>query len=424
MRIAIIASSYSASDGGAHAFEQSIINSATQSASKHTFLFFDIKGNLLLERSDSSLNRQPGTETPPAKSGLTPSKHKNRSNLAKIAKKTCRYIFGPILPSKAKAESQVSLDQRLHEHKIEFVWFSYPACCDISIPYALTIWDLAHRSTPFFPEISLSGWDWTSREAFYHRYIPRASLVITGTQAGKDEIAKYYGIADENIVVNPLPVPLDVIKAAVTIKSAPAALESSIRSDNDQPYFFYPAQFWPHKNHVNLLLALQIIRQQYAIDVSLVLTGADKGNLAYIKATIAQLGLEQSVKLFGFVSRYEIIHLYRNAVALVYPSLIGPDNLPPLEAMALGCPVLSGALSGSKEQFGDAALLFDPTNPLHIADCMLTIYRDPGLRVRLINNAYQLASIRSVDSYMAIMNSFFDRFSAIRRCWGLTYEHS
>lgn len=424
MRIAIIASSYSAHDGGAHAFEQSILHALSQSAAKHTFLFFDIKGNLLSDISKPNTHRQFGLDSVPTSNQQLRPNHHNKKCFKKISKKILQYSkrLNPLF--KISPESHLSLDQNLHQHKIEFVWFSYPACSEISIPYALTVWDLAHRSTPCFPEISLSGWDWSAREAFYHRYIPRASVVITGTQAGKAEISKYYGVADDNIVVNPLPVPIDVVHTSEHQSPLSAALESSIDVATNQPFFFYPAQFWPHKNHANLLLALQIVRQNYAIDISLVLTGSDKGNLDYIKGMIAELGLENCVKLLGFVSRNDIISLYQHAVALVYVSLIGPDNIPPLEAMALGCPVISGSLAGSKEQFGDAALLFDPTDPSDIAACMLAIYSDHNLQKRLIHNGHQIIFTRSVDSYMAVMNDIFDRFSARRRCWGLTYQHS
>jgi glycosyltransferase involved in cell wall biosynthesis len=143
-------------------------------------------------------------------------------------------------------------------------------------------------------------------------------------------------------------------------------------------FLFYPAQFWSHKNHVLLLRLLVALKREYGYAPQLVLTGSDKplfdsasvGNKAFVEHCAVGLSLQEQVIFAGFVSQEDLISLYQQAVALVFPSFFGPENIPPLEAFALGCPVIASRIPGSEDQMGDAALLVDPTDPEAWADAV------------------------------------------------------
>ena len=88
--------------------------------------------------------------------------------------------------------------------------------------------------------------------------LPRATRVITGTNVGKQEIIDCYGVAPENISVIPFPAP----------SFAPedlAPLDIRKIFDLHKDYLFYPAQFWPHKNHVNILHCLKKLKEEHKI---------------------------------------------------------------------------------------------------------------------------------------------------------------
>jgi alpha-1,3-rhamnosyl/mannosyltransferase len=68
----------------------------------------------------------------------------------------------------------------------------------------------------------------------------------------------------------------------------------------------------------------------------------------------------------------------RRASALVFPSLYEGFGLPPLEAMACGCPVACSNVAALPETVGDAARLFDPRDPRAIADAVLEVLADPA----------------------------------------------
>ena len=182
-------------------------------------------------------------------------------------------------------------------------------------------------------------------------------------------------------------------------------------------YIFYPAQFWPHKNHVNLLRAMQLLLKADPDAPALVLVGSDKGNRAFVERCAADLGISHKVIFPGFVSSEELVGLYRNARALVYPSFSGPENLPPLEAFALGCPAIVANYKGAAEQLGDAAVLFDPADPTAIADAIGRVLRDKALRARLVERGRVRAARWTGREFVGGVFGVLDAFEAQRCCW-------
>jgi glycosyltransferase involved in cell wall biosynthesis len=252
----------------------------------------------------------------------------------------------------------------------------------------------------------------------YRSSLPRAARIITGTRAGKDEIIAFYGISPENIVVNPIP----IVEGAV--RENEALLDVKAKYGLKPEFLVYPAQFWPHKNHVNLLMALALLKKEASLELDLVLTGSDKGNLDHVRDTIAALDLKPQVHILGFVPKADLDGLYREALCLSFASFFGPDNIPPLEAFALGCPVVAARVPGSDEQLGNGALLFDPADPADIAKAILTVRSDLGLRAELIRQGKEIAAARSPSAYVERICRTLDDLERIRRCWGRNYLHT
>jgi glycosyltransferase involved in cell wall biosynthesis len=104
------------------------------------------------------------------------------------------------------------------------------------------------------------------------------------------------------------------------------------------------------------LAALALLREQ-GLKKKLVLCGSDRGTRNQIDDLIEHYDLTDQVFIIGFVDSTELGALYRGAMALVMPSYFGPTNLPPLEAWAVGTPVIYP--EAFKAQVADAAALFD-----------------------------------------------------------------
>jgi glycosyltransferase involved in cell wall biosynthesis len=82
----------------------------------------------------------------------------------------------------------------------------------------------------------------------------------------------------------------------------------------------------------------------------------------------------------GYVTDSELRALYEHAVCLVYPSLYEGFGLPPLEAMACGCPVITSRAASLPEVCGEAALYCDPRDPADIAQAMRRVLGSEELR--------------------------------------------
>jgi glycosyltransferase involved in cell wall biosynthesis len=303
-----------------------------------------------------------------------------------------------------------SLERQTASLGVDLIWLAGGMHDTYETPYVTTVWDVQHLTHPWFPEVSKS-WTWDHRELFCSRHLRRATSIIVGTRVGRDELVQYYGIPDEHIAILPHPTPGFALRAAG--ETVPGKPPSNIPKD----YLFYPAQFWPHKNHVNLLKALQLLVEADPETPALVLAGSDKGNRVFVESRAADLGIAHKVLFLGFVPTEELIALYANARALVYPSFSGPENLPPLEAFALGCPAVVASYRGAEEQLGDAALLFDPADPAAIAAAIARVLADQSLRAELIARGRARAARWTGREFVSGVFRIFDAFEAQRRCW-------
>ena len=300
-----------------------------------------------------------------------------------------------------------SWDERLLRREgIEFIVRLVPWCpVTMDIPYALIHWDLQHRINPWFPEVSSRG-QWNAREAGASQTLRRASLIYVASREGLEQIVHYYQVPSERIRILAFPSP--------TFTCAPVSTQAAPKVAGD--YLFYPAQFWPHKNHVVMLEACKDLRQRENWDLRIVFTGSDKGNERYVRAYARKLDLEAYVSFLGLVEQAELAILYSNAFCLVFPSFCGPENLPPMEAFALGCPVVASDIPGAREQMGEAAFFFNPIDAKALANCLLKL-RDLGVRQEMVEAGRKLANATSWDDYASGLAASLDDFSLVRRTW-------
>lgn len=302
----------------------------------------------------------------------------------------------------------------LARNEIDIIWNLSPASLCYDLPSIITVWDLQHRYQPFFPEVSIGG-RWSSRESYYGTAIRRAARIITGTEVGKKEIERFYQVPSDNIRVIPFPVP------TICEKDTETAPENLFAKYGIPPrYLYYPAQFWPHKNHIGLLFAIKYLKDIHGMVCPVVFTGSDKGNENHVRNMVEKLDLTSQVFFLGYVPRADMSSLYRNALALVFVSFFGPDNLPPLEAFAHSCPVIASDVPGATEQLGDASLLVDPRDEVAIACAIKKVMADQDLRQELISKGHARLSNYSSGAYIASMFDVIDSLEPVRRCWSNT----
>lgn len=279
------------------------------------------------------------------------------------------------------------ISRQIDEQHLDLVFFPsqelYPAL--ISSKSLVSIHDLMHRYETRFPEVGQKR-IYKLREFRYKNICACAEGIFVDSNLGKKHVLDSYGVQYE--------------KKLYVLPFAPPQYLFENNEDNDtnmelpQKYIFYPAQFWAHKNHKNLILALHFLKQK-GIEVNLLLVGSKKNAYDMIRQLIDKYHLNDNIKILGYVNNYQMVKLYKNARAMIMPSYFGPTNIPPLEGFSMGCPVAVSNVYGMPEMVGDAALLFDPDSIQDIASVIERLWNDDLLCEHLIEKGYQRSIIFS-----------------------------
>lgn len=383
MRIGILIPGVDQTSGGAFTFEYNILNSIIKKYNNENIYIFSYNPIDCLEKTKINFVRLKRLKTIVAKWRIN--KELLKSNY---------YIS--------------ILDKEVKTRKIDILWCPSQLFEVVEIPYIFTVWDLDHRVYPFFPEVSLGG-EWEDRDIFYKKIIEKATFVICGTEVGKSEITNFYNLSKDRVKALSLPVP-NLTDAIIKDKV--------YKKPFNTQYLFYPATFYPHKNHIRILQALIILEEKYNIKFNAVFVGNDGGNKEYIKNKCSELGLTERVLILNFVSIDELVYFYKNAFALIFASYFGPDNLPPLEAFSLKCPVVASDVDGASEQLKDNAILVDPNSGEEFADAIYKLYSDEEFRLKIINKAYASVNKWTFDDYVDKVFSLINSFEKIREVWG------
>ena len=199
--------------------------------------------------------------------------------------------------------------------------------------------------------------------------IDKSDLIITPSEATKKYIAKYFHVKNEPVVIyhgNDL---ADTLITSTDITS-------------DREYFLYVGGPAPRKLDILVPLYLELYVQKM-IDIPLVFVG--KSFPMWPKSIELDKALKDAVscgaiELRGCVTDEELAALYRNAVALVYPSRYEGFGLPPIEAMSLGCPVITTKAGSLHEVCGDAAYYVEVGSKESLAKAIIEMRKNSELR--------------------------------------------
>lgn len=239
--------------------------------------------------------------------------------------------FVNLVANKFGIQLHSALEKEFIKNKLDLVFFfSYnPKAALINFtPFVVTVWDLGHLEYPFLVETGL-GNEFAARENYYQSVLKRAYGVLVESEYTKNALSMNYGIRLEKISVMPFS----------------PEVPSSISERVDEGFLFYPGHYWSHKNHIVLLRALRLAKQRYKNSRKLVFSGLDQGNLDFISEFVRNNNLDNDVIFAGFLSIDALELYFQGAHAILYPSLLGPTNLPPLEALLRNRPAVTSAIS-------------------------------------------------------------------------------
>lgn len=245
----------------------------------------------------------------------------------------------------------------------------------VDFPSLAVIHDLMHRYERQFPEVSGHG-RFRHREKHFSAICRFSKGILVDSEYGKAQVQESYSVPPEKIFSLPYIPPKYIYNPQIS---------SNFESKYSLPpkFIFYPAQFWQHKNHNRLIMAIHALRAEIE-DIQLIFVGSKKNGYHHIVKLVKELDIEDAVHFMGYVPNDDLPEFYKRARAMIMPTFFGPTNIPPLEAFVLGCPVAVSNIYGIPEQVGDAALLFDPKSVEEIADAIKKLWIDDRLCEELI----------------------------------------
>jgi glycosyltransferase involved in cell wall biosynthesis len=261
-------------------------------------------------------------------------------------------------------------ERKLRNAGVDIVYFTTTSNWNLvlyKLPFIITIFDGCFRDSPEFDEVREFA-QFERRDIVWRSAVTKAAVVITNADELIDMLCRRYAMERDHAVCIPFSPSVYVSRPGAGDEAEDAAILS--KHGLEPGYLFYPAQFWSHKNHATILLAMRLLRDQGERH-TLVLCGSDPGARNGFEALVAQYELGDSVRMLGFVPSAELRALYRSAKALVMATYFGPTNLPPLEAWAVGTVVIYP--EAFKAQAGDAAVLFDYDDPASLARAIVKV---------------------------------------------------
>ena len=261
------------------------------------------------------------------------------------------FLFGNLL-KKLNIYSQ--FEKKLIKKKVNAIVFlstSYKAFLLKKIKYTSTVLDVCHRDFPEFREVG-NFKTFYFREYLNKKILPSSFLIITESDDLKKKIVKLYQLKANKIISIPnIPSKLMSNKNNNLIK----IVKKKYKIKNN--FYFYPAQFWQHKNHIVILKCVEKLKKQ-GMNLLFIFCGRDKGNLKFIRKKISEYKINTNIKILNYIEDKEVWALYKLSKALVMPTYFGPTNIPPVEAWSLNVPVIYS--SYLKNHGKNAALYFKP----------------------------------------------------------------
>jgi glycosyltransferase involved in cell wall biosynthesis len=252
----------------------------------------------------------------------------------------------------------------------------------MSRPYLVTAHDVL---TYMFPRPDESTFrrlfhNWLSRRA-----LTGAARILSVSHFTKNEIVRYFRMPEEKIEVIP-----NAIDERFRLGHATTADRALIaeRYQVNYPFVLYAGNIKPHKNLVRIIEAFSVLKAELKKegklpDLKLIIIGDELSQHPDLRRTVIKSGVEKDVRFLGFVSIDTLRIFYDLAKVFVFPSLYEGFGLPPLEAMALGTPVVTSNTSSLPEVVGDAAVLVNPENVFEITRGLQRVLVDQGLREKL-----------------------------------------
>jgi glycosyltransferase involved in cell wall biosynthesis len=280
-------------------------------------------------------------------------------------------------------EEQRKFPPLLNKYKLDLVHFPH-----LNIPvfysgkFVVTIHDLIHYDFKMFEATTRNPLVYELKHHVLKQVVKRALIksqkIITVSHFVENELVTRLNVERKKIIVT-FEAADDNFINLVKKTSSSDSKKILEKYGAKPPYLMYVGNAHPHKNIEMLIRAFGLLRERYQY-LQLVLVGNPSPFWQKIRRQYPQ----KNILYLENLTDQELVALYRNAQAYVFPSLSEGFGLPLLEAMVCGCPVVSSNKTSLPEVGGDGAVYFDPTNIDDMVEKIQKVLNDQKLRKDLI----------------------------------------
>ncbi|MFY9637853.1 MAG: glycosyltransferase family 1 protein [Methanobacterium sp.] len=232
--------------------------------------------------------------------------------------------------------------------------------------------------------LTLKEYDFIDKsfKSFSIKCMKDADKIIAISNYTKNELIKYTKISPEKIKTIYLGADEQFKKLSKN------EIENSYTENNfPENFILYVGSEQSRKNLPILIKAFYKLKKNYNLkDIKLIKSGKPQISDFQRKKLfnlIADLNLQNDIIFTDYVTDYDLVKLYNAANLFVYPSLYEGFGLPPLEAMACGCPVITSNTSSLPEVVGDAGIMIDPNDVNSLTESMYEVLTNDGLKENL-----------------------------------------
>ncbi|WP_243324078.1 glycosyltransferase family 1 protein [Geothrix sp. SG200] len=233
----------------------------------------------------------------------------------------------------------------------------------------------------------------------------RASLILTISEYSKRMLMERWGISEERICLTPCAIDPTIFNPGDLSQSRKLVKETYDVED----YILSVGRIEPRKNHQSLVRSYADLKTRGKSLPKLVFVGGKDFGYRELAALIQEKGLEKDVVFLHSVSDVMLPHLYRAALVMAYPSFAEGFGIPPLEAMACGCPVITSGTTALPEVVGDSGWLIDPEKWPTISEALLMAIQDPSGRQERIRKGLVQATQYSWERSAKALLEAYDR---------------
>ena len=266
-----------------------------------------------------------------------------------------------------------SFTKFLKKNNFEIIIFLSPHqlslyCSDVN--FVINIWDIDHKKNSPYPEYNINN-TFEKRENFMNYVLSKSFKIIVAHEQIKNNLINLYKCNSEKILVQSfisyLPFLINDEKKQYDIKTL------NYQIPFHKKILFYPASFWPHKNHIYVVDTAIILKKKSINNFHFLFCGSDKGNFNFIKNEIIKKKLGEFFTMIQFASNEEVIYFYQNAFGVVMPTTGGPTNLPLYESFFFKKPIFYTKGLLNDENLKKAIIEIDIKDPGDFANKLLNI---------------------------------------------------